>query len=141
MKLHPEMRFSRRVGARRNAFTLIEVLIAIAIVLVLAGVGSIFVFGYLEDAKKNRATIDIQNLTQRAKEYEAKCGERPQTLDNLLSPPNGMKPLIDSATALIDPWGQQYQYDPQGSRNNGLKPDIWTTTQDGETIGNWPGGS
>jgi hypothetical protein len=49
-------------------------------------------------------------------------------------------PYLENADAIIDPWGQPYQYNPQGTNNNGTKPDIWTVAPngDGKQIGNWP---
>jgi hypothetical protein len=51
---------------------------------------------------------------------------------------DGSRPAINSADALIDPWGRPYNYDPNGPRNNGNKPDIWAVAPDGALIGNWP---
>ena len=50
-------------------------------------------------------------------------------------------PYLDNPDALIDPWGNTYQYDPVGPRNNGVRPDTWTVNpRDGTLIGNWPPG-
>ena len=38
---------------------------------------------------------------------------------------------------LIDPWGENYGYDNKGTRNGGLRPDVWFTHK-GQQIGNWP---
>lgn len=39
---------------------------------------------------------------------------------------------------LLDPWGNRYRFDPAGPRNNGAKPDVYTTSPSGQVIGNWP---
>jgi hypothetical protein len=44
---------------------------------------------------------------------------------------------LDDPTALIDPWGKSFQYDPSGPKNQGLAPDIWTEAPDGSVIANW----
>jgi general secretion pathway protein G len=127
-------------AARRAAFTLLEVLIVVAIIVVLAGVSSLYVFRYLEDSKVNRCKADVQTIAKAAQAYEIQFGQLPGSLQELVQPPSGGKPFIE-ADALIDPWGKQYQYDQSGQHNNGLKPDVWTTNQDGTvTIGNWAGG-
>ncbi len=127
---------------RRAAFTLMEVLVVVAILVILAGAASIYVFGYLSDAKRDKAKLDIKSLTDAVKQYSAKNeGNFPQTLQELVQPTNGSSPIYDDPSILNDPWGKPYQYDPNGTRNNGLKPDIWTTTDKGMEIGNWPGGS
>ena len=65
-------------------------------------------------------------------------GRFPDNLAVLLEKnPNG-GPYLESPDALIDPWGRPYQYDTNGPRNKGMRPDIWTVAPDGRTIGNWP---
>jgi len=126
--------------ATRSAFTLLEVLIVVAILVVLAGVSSVYVFRYLEDAKVNRCKADVKTLTTAAQAFQVQYQVPPDSLQSLLTPPAG-RPYLESAENIIDPWGKPYQYNAQGTQNGGLKPDIWTTTPDGQTIGNWPGGA
>jgi hypothetical protein len=48
---------------------------------------------------------------------------------------------LESRDALLDPWGQPFQYDKNGTINQGMKPDIWTTDpKDPQRtkLGNWP---
>ncbi len=126
--------------SRRSAFTLLEVLIVVAILVVLAGVSSVYVFRYLDDAKVNAAKAGVKAIEKAAQGYEIAHGTLPQTLQELVQPPSGGRPYIEQQ-AMLDPWGQPYQYDPSGSRNGGLKPDVWTTAPStGQQIGNWPGG-
>src|SRR5207248_1238131 len=126
----------------RSAFTLLEVLIVVAILVVLAGVSSIYVFSALDDAKADRCKADVQTLSKACQMYQLKFGEWPPSLDALLQPPDGSRPYLESPDAILDSWRQPYQYDASGGRNNGLKPDIWTVNKtNGQTIGNWPGGS
>jgi len=126
-------------AANRSAFTLLEVLIVVAIIVVLAGVSSVYVFRYLEDAKEQRCKADVKTIEKAAQAYELKIGQLPGALQELMQPPDGGKPYLE-AGSINDPWGKQYQYDAGGGRNSGQKPDVWTTTPDGRTIGNWPGG-
>jgi len=122
---------------RRAAFTLMEVLVVVAILVILASVSSIFVFRYLDDAKDGAAKSSIATLTQACQAYKLKYQEYPPNLQQLVQPPNG-SPFVEP-DALLDPWQRQFQYDPNGPRNNGLKPDISTTGSHGQEIGNWSG--
>src|SRR3954453_22212587 len=89
-------------AARRAAFTLLEVLIVVAIIVVLAGVSSIYVFRYLEDAKEGRAKADVKTLEKAATSYELKIGQLPNSLQALPQPPDGGKPYLESE-ATTDP--------------------------------------
>lgn len=125
--------------ARRTAFTLVEVLIVVAILVVLAGVGGVTYMKYLEDSRKDRVRIDVKSLSTAVEAYQIKHGEPPASLAALAQPDaDGSRPAISSADALTDPWGKPYNYDPAGPRNNGNKPDIWAVAPDGIPIGNWP---
>ena len=59
----------------------------------------------------------------------------PMALNDLVE---GIPPFLESKDALLDPWKQPFQYNPEGPKNGGLRPDIWTVTPDKEEIGNWP---
>src|SRR5437763_8928352 len=104
----------RRVS-RRHAFTLMEVLVVVAILLVLASAASIAVFKYLEDSKKDRAALDIQTLSTAAKTYMLRNGgQPPEALENILQyVENG------SQSSLTDPWNQRYQMAIQQDQSGG----------------------
>src|SRR5436190_12142043 len=86
--------------AARSAFTLLEILIVVAILVVLAGVSSVYVFRYLDDAKINRCRADVQTLAKAAQAYEINYNVRPDSLQQLLQPPSGGKPYVESADML-----------------------------------------
>ena len=61
----------------------------------------------------------------------------PDSLDDLMeSPGGGVSPVVKKSSALMDPWGYQYQYRYPGEENPDSF-DLWTVTPDGQTIGNW----
>jgi general secretion pathway protein G len=128
-----KQRDSRR--SDRLGFTLMEVLVVVAILVVLAGASSIAVFRYLDESKLNRAKVDVRTIENACKTYKLKYGDYPTSLDLLVS---GPKPYLEGGQeAILDPWGRPYQYDPSGRNNGGQKPDISTVSPDGDTIGNW----
>jgi hypothetical protein len=103
----------------------------------------IFVIGFLLSCrdldryqKDDEAKANSKTLETGAESYRLKFGEYPSKLSDLVNPPDGGQPFVD-ASAINDPWGRPYQYDPAGPRNEGKKPDIWTTGHDGKPIGNW----
>ena len=124
--------------AARSAFTLLEVLIVVAILVVLASVSSIFVFRYLDDAKIGAAKTSAAAISRAIEAYEIKFGSQPESLQQLIQPPDGGKPFIEGGQeALVDPWGRQFQYDASGPRHGGQKPDVFTLDPQGQPIGNW----
>lgn len=128
--------------ARRSGFTLMEMLVVVAIIVVLAGIGGYQLFARLEEAKVKAASAQMKEITKGVQTYFLNNGSYPPSLDALTQmQPNGGKPIMD-ADAIYDPWHNPYSYDQGGAHNSGSKPDIWTTNpQTGEMIGNWPGGS
>jgi len=127
-----ERRPSDRLG-----FTLMEVLVVVAILVVLAGTASVFYMRFIEDARKDRARTDVQTLTRACQAYQLRMGNFPASLNSLIQPEDGGKPFIESAEMINDPWNQPYRYDPSGPMNNQMKPDISTVAPDGAQIGNW----
>jgi general secretion pathway protein G len=116
--------------ARRAGFTLLEVLVVVAIIVILAGGASVYVFGYLEDAKINQARTTMKMLEDAATNYATMNGNPPVSLMELVSPTSGGRPLINGGPAmLVDPWGNEYQYNPEARNGYGdPAPQVWTTT-------------
>jgi general secretion pathway protein G len=127
------------VELTRAGFTLMEVLVVVAIIVILAGVGTVYLLPRLGESKVKVAKANLKTLANAAETFELNNDRKPNSLDELsATQPNGDKPLVPSS-ALKDPWGKKYILDPNGPKNQGASPDVWTTTPDGKTIGNWPG--
>lgn len=133
---------SQRRRQQRSAFTLMEMLVVVAIIVALAGIGGFFLLGQLGDAQADLAQAQVSGaLTSACQAYKIKHNEYPQTLQVLLQKDALGGPYLESQDALTDPWGRPYQYEPSGTKNNGMKPDIWTVVPNSnpqKTVGNWP---
>ena len=122
----------RTTGRRRGAFTLLEVLVVVAILVVLASVASIYVFKYLDDAKKDKARLDMQALTTAYNTYMLKSdGVPPQSIQDLAPY------MTEGTNSLIDPWGNPYQFRPMASEQSDRVQFFTVSPKDGQEIV-WP---
>ena len=97
----------------REAFTLLEVLVVVAIIVILAGVATVSLFRYLDDAKDSTAKTQMGTLEEACKSYMVKNeGAVPPSLEELVQPTDGNKPLVEGGlNMLISPHGVKYNYD------------------------------
>src|SRR5438552_2516784 len=91
-------------AARRAAFTLMEVLVVAVILVIMAGTATVAIFKYMDDARKDRAQMDIMTLSTAVKSYAMKHqGQFPDNLDEVL-------PYVEGGVQsnLFDQWGNRY---------------------------------
>ncbi len=95
---------SRRKITRRAGFTLLEVLVVVAILVILAGAASIGVFQYLEKAKVGRAKNDMLTIKKVYETFYTQQLRWPQD-------PSEVYPLLEQGQqAFQSPWpGVMYQ--------------------------------
>jgi general secretion pathway protein G len=126
-------------AVRRHAFTLMEMLVVVAIIVMLAGLGGYYYIKQLDQAKRSTAKNQVKTTLTTAVEsyYIDHNSNYPASLDVLLvGDDQGYGPYLKTADALRDPWGNPYHYDPNGPNNAGRQPDIWSDSPQGQ-IGNW----
>jgi general secretion pathway protein G len=135
---------------RKSGFSLLEILIAIALVALLASVALNQLTGVFGDNQKQAAELFVTSSAELAlTRYRLDVGNFPTTeqgLDALIKAPAGKEqrwkgPYIKEKA--IDPWGNPYKYQFPGTRNvSGQRSyDIWSLGEDGtesnDDIGNW----
>jgi general secretion pathway protein G len=123
----------------RRGFTLMEILVVVAIILVLAGLGGYYLMGQANKARDSAAKAKIHTLEQAVKTYNLDHrGQWPPSLQVLLQRDQFGGPYLENQDALLDPWDQPFNYNQQGPNNQGIKPDIWCTSPtSNRQIGNW----
>jgi general secretion pathway protein G len=140
MLLHKNEEQRRIDRIRRVAFTLMEMLVVVAIIVVLAGIGG---FAYISIQKTTTARLakeKAKNIAKACGTYAADHnGAYPPNLETLLTKDTmGFGPYLDSPNMLQDPWGQPYRYQVPGQNSLSGAPDIITTDPEtGQPIGNW----
>lgn len=115
MKLQPRNRPHRR---SRPAFTLMEVLVVVAILVVLAGIG-VVVFRQLSTSQEKIAKVKIKNVEMAVNSYKLDYSQFPDTLESLTVPSEGKAAYL-SPEALLDPWGRPYKYDASQLSTTGI---------------------
>jgi general secretion pathway protein G len=124
---------------RRAAFTLMEMLVVVAIIVALAGIGGFYLMGALSSSQQSIAQTQCKGtLTTAVKTYYTRHHTWPASLQQLLQQDAKGPPILEDVDALTDPWGNQYQYDPSGQMHQGRCPDIWAVDpKDNTKWGNW----
>ena len=122
---------------RARGFTLVEILIVLALIGIVAGL-AMSNLGEIFGGGKVKAAQTWVNSTGEAyvNSYLAMVGDYPKSLSDLKNPPNGVPPFVKRASDLQDPWGKNYTYQYPGTRNTGSF-DLSTTAPDGTVLGNW----
>jgi general secretion pathway protein G len=127
-------RFERR-GARNSAFTLIELLLVMVILVVLASVVVPKFTARSEQARLTAAKTDLTNFETALDAFEIDCGRYPSSeegLDALVNQPQGVfgwhGPYIKNVP--LDPWRNPYVYVYPG-QYSGNSPDLICWGPDG----------
>ncbi len=125
---------------RRSAFTLMEMLVVVAIIVALAGIGGYFLMGALGKSQEDIARANVKTLSNACDQYKMRNGDYPNDLLDLTVKDVNGNPRIVEPDAIFDPWKRKYVYERSGT-NNGVdgRPDIYTIPPDSPTkkIGNW----
>lgn len=101
-------------------FSLVELLVVLAIIGMIATMVTPQVLGYLGRARGDTARVQVKNIAQAVELYYLDLGSYPtaqQGLQALVQPTGGSwrGPYLRDARGLIDPWNQPYLYRSPGS--------------------------
>ncbi len=134
-------------ASARRGYTLVEIMLVLAIIAVLVGLAINKLSGNLDVAKDTRVQADIQTIVTQLKTYEIQALSMPTTeqgLDALVHQPTS-DPVPARWTKLldeipVDPWNRPYQYRNPGVHNpDGF--DVYSLGRTGKegdgNIGNW----
>ncbi|MHA3773881.1 type II secretion system major pseudopilin GspG [Verrucomicrobiota bacterium sgz303538] len=137
----------RSIGSQAG-FSLLEIMLVVAIIALLAGAAVMKMKGNVGVAKTIRAQGDVQSIVGQLMLYEATNGHYPST-------EQGLKALVDKPTSEprprswqkllpevpVDPWGMEYRYERPAKRSKDPF-DLYSAGPnnqpgDSDDVGNW----
>lgn len=138
-----------RQKAPQSGFTLLELLVVLAILGLLAAIVGPQVIKYLGSSKTQTASVQVKNVGAALELFRLDAGRYPtpqEGLDALVKPPASVPvwngPYLPQASALIDPWANRYLFKSPGEHG---EIDVYSLGSDnaaggsGEAkdVGNW----
>jgi len=110
-----------RTAARKAGFTLVEVLIVLAIISLIVGLIGPRVLGYLSSSRVKSSHVQIESFKSALELYFLDAGRYPTTaqgLKALVAAPTGTSgwagPYLRNNTVPADPWNNPYRYTSPG---------------------------
>jgi len=137
----------RRRG--ENGFTLLELLVVLAIMGMLAAIIAPTVIKYLGSSRTQTAKVQIQNVMQGLELFRVDVGRYPTQQEGLIAlvnptptAPNWNGPYLKKESAIHDPWGNPYLYQIPGQHG---EVDVYSLGQDkapggtgeAQDVGSW----
>ncbi len=108
---------SLAVQTLRSGFTLIEILVAVAIIGILGTVATMSITSNLEKAKGTAAKEAVGNIKAAVVNYNLQNKKWPSDLTALITAKGDEDPVLEGGEgALEDPWGTEYKMERSGKR-------------------------
>jgi general secretion pathway protein G len=106
----------------RSGFTLIELIVVIALLAVLAAVVAPNLLGKASDANRKSAAIQLEKIGSSVELYRIETGRYPASLEDLVNKPQDVDrwngPYITKKSQLQDPWGNDLVIRQPGEERN-----------------------
>ncbi|HVZ91400.1 MAG TPA: type II secretion system major pseudopilin GspG [Rhizomicrobium sp.] len=139
----------RKLRRGDSGFTLLELLVVLAIMGMLAAIIAPQVIGYLGKSRTKAAQVQIQYIMQGLELFRIDVGRYPSQQEGLQAlvtqaptAPNWNGPYLKKDSALVDPWGNPYLYQIPGQHG---EVDVYSLGQDkapggtgeAQDVGSW----
>ena len=125
-------------NAARRGFSLIELLVVLVILALLVGLVAPRFIGQLGKGQVAAAETQIGHFKTAIQTYMLDNNNQPpQSLDDLVTPPNGKKSYLGDVTSVpLDPWGNPYEYTVPGPGD--FDYEVRSLGKDGKSLPNLP---
>lgn len=101
-------------NAMRRGFTLVELIVVVAILGVLATIAIQNISEHIDTSNKTAAKASVDSLDAGVVSYKIKYGKLPSDLNELVS---GDEPIIKGGEGVLsDPWGEEYKLEKKGKK-------------------------
>ena len=127
----------KRLRRGEEGYTLVELLVVLAILGLLATIATTQVLRYFASAKVSTAHAQVESLSSALDLYKLDVGHYPTSQDGLAAlkvkpatAENWNGPYVKPNTSLNDPWGHPYAYAAPGRHG---EFDLYSNGPDGET--------
>lgn len=131
------MKRSIKRPSRRNAFTLLEVMLVLVIIAAIAGIAVVNIGAFQDRAFTRTAKSEISTLKTMLESYRLEVGSYPSELNALHETPSDLADpskwmQVSEDPIKPDPWGHAYEYTLNGSdvEIRSLGPDGQSGTED-----------
>ena len=104
----------------RAAFTLMEMMLVLAIIAILIAIGAVTLGEVDENAKFTAAEAQMNTVKTAITQYKTLNRTMPPSLEALVTPPANarVKRQLVKQDGILDPWGSKFQYRTPGRKNN-----------------------